>query len=511
MAKKGKILEKNIIEDKAYKVGSKFSKSLDEPIAKIEKFEKIAVNSFGQIKKSIIELHNVMKQVGNIENEKQFLALKKKEIEITSKLNASHKARANALLAIQRIETERLRTEKEAINVETSRLNLENKKEASKKRNKKMTAEERLETQRLNRAAKKAAIISSKLSTAYEKQSVILIQLRRRYKHIALTQGVNSKAAKKLQARIQQLDKALKQVDANVGQFTRNVGNYTEAMNSAREAARSLASALGVMGGMFFVAAILRDATQRIIEFDNSMQNLAGILRVDREELADLEQVIIDVASKSIRTAGDIAKLAESLVTLGKTPKEVENLLGPVTNLSIGLNAAADEAGEFLVQTLNAFGASTDEAAKYADQIATIRTSTSLDFQRMRDSFQYIAPISKLLNKDLAYTGAAIGLLSDNGLKAEQSGRLLATAQVKLAAQGKTLAEGLEVINKAYREGKRDVELLAAAGGAFDAQAVKVAVTLSQNTDAIEKNAQAIRDNEGALDDLVNSQLDSLG
>jgi TP901 family phage tail tape measure protein len=511
MAKNGRIEEKNIVNSDVYEIGRKLADSLKVANTSIEQLEKIAISSFENIKKSTIELAGLMKQVKSVKSEKEFLEVKKKEIEITTKLDKAHKTHAKTLLKIQKLETEKARTQKGLIEVESKQLALEAKKAAAKKRNTKLTAEEKLEIQRLNKAAKQAAIISSKLSTEYERQSVTLTRLRRSYKNVALKYGENSKAARKLQGRIQKLDRTLKRVDANVGQYARNVGNYTMAMNSAGRAARSLASAMGVMGGAFFVAAVIRDAGKRIIEFDNSMQNLAGILRTDREELEGLEQVIIDVASKSIRTAGEIAKLAESLVTLGKTPEEVEKLLSPVTNLSIGLQASTDEAGEFLVQMLNAFGASTEEAAKYADQIATIRTSTSLDFQRMRDSFQYIAPISKLLNKDLAYTGSVVGILSDNGIKAESAGRLLATAQVKLAKNGKTLAEGLEIINKAYREGKRDVELMAEAGGAFDAQAVKVAITLARNTEAIETNAQAIRDNSGALDDLVNSQLDSLG
>src|SRR5690606_12160678 len=116
----------------------------------------------------------------------------------------------------------------------------------------------------------------------------------------------------------------------------------------------------------------------------------------------------------------------------------------PVIDLSLGLNAPADEAGEFLVQMLNAFQKSTDSAAEFADTIATIRTSTTLDFQKMRDSFAYIAPIANLLNKDLAWTGATVGILADNGLKAESAGRLLSTALIKLATAGKTLPQALD-------------------------------------------------------------------
>ncbi len=254
----------------------------------------------------------------------------------------------------------------------------------------------------------------------------------------------------------------------------------------------------------------LKDAARRVIEFDKTIQEMAGITRSSREDMANLEATIIEVASKSIKTSNEVAKLASTLLTLGKTKSEVQKLLEPVNNLSIAMKASSDEAGEFLVQTLNAFGESASEAENYANTIAAIRTSTTLDFQKMRDSFQYIAPISKLLNKDLAETGALVGVLADNGLKAESSGRLLATAQIKLATVGKTLKQGLAEISQLYKENKSDIEILSAAGELFGQNAARVGAVLATNTAQMEEYTLKIKDSEGALDDLVNRQLESL-
>ena len=254
----------------------------------------------------------------------------------------------------------------------------------------------------------------------------------------------------------------------------------------------------------------MKDAARRVVEFDKTMQEMAGIVRESRRDMQALENTIVEVASKSIKTSNEVAKLASTLLTLGKTKSEVQDLLEPVNNLSIAMKASSEDAGEFLVQTLNAFGAGTDEAQKYADTIAAIRTSTTLDFQRMRDSFQYIAPISKLLNEDLEYTGALVGVLADNGLKAESAGRLLATAQIKLAKGGRTLNEGLAEISEAYKNGAKDIEIMALAGELFGQNAARVGAILATNTAQIEEYTAEIRKSSGALDDLVNNQLESL-
>ena len=368
----------------------------------------------------------------------------------------------------------------------------------------------RLEVQQLNKRAKESAVLSSKLSTEYEKQAVKLNQLRRKYKDVALTEGEASKKAKALRVQIIKLDASLKRVDGNVGQFQRRVGNYGKAMGSARKAVTSMMGAMGAVGGAYLFVSVMRDAFKRVRDFDKAMQNIAGIMRVSRSEIKDVEQEIIKVAGASIKTSNEVAKLAENLVTLGKTKSEIKDLLEPVNNLAIGLETSSGEAAEFLVQTLNAFGAGSDEASKYADTIATIRTSTTLDFQKMRDSFQYLTPISKILNKDLAYTGALVGILADNGVKAERAGRLLGTSQQKLAKEGLTLVDALEQINAAQAEGRKEIELLKLSSELFGKQSASLGIILANNTDVLEENAQAIRDNGGALDALVNEQLKSL-
>ena len=349
-----------------------------------------------------------------------------------------------------------------------------------------------------------------KLASAYNQLNAKLNQAEKEYKDLAASQGLSSKATIKQQKEVQKLRGQIDAINTPIKRFNNNVGNYSSALSGAGKSLRGFIGAFGLIGGVYLFAAAVKDTFNRIREFDKAMQNIAGIMRVSRSEIKDLEVEIKSVAGSSIKTSREVAELAENLVTLGKTKTEIKQLLKPVNNLAIGLETTSGEAAEFLVQTLNAFGAGAEEAEEYADVIATIRTSTSLDFQKMRDSFQYLTPISKILNKDLAYTGSVLGILADNGLKAESAGRLLGTAQQKLASKGRTLQYALDKINSAKERGIKETELLKIASDLFGKQAAKVGIILATNTGVIEKNAQAIRDNGGALDDLVNTQLESM-
>jgi TP901 family phage tail tape measure protein len=374
------------------------------------------------------------------------------------------------------------------------------------------------EIQRANTARLREADAIERNKKALQRQKDALIELSRPFNQLieqhklakkvlqdlTVTQGKNSRETKQAQKEYDRLTSRVNQAN----QATSNFAN--EGLISVGKGFVNLLGAFGIIGGFQLFANIIKDTFNRVREFDKSMQNLAGVFRTNREALKPLEATIISVAGASIKTSREVANLAETLATLGKSPEQIQKLLKPVVELGIGLNATGAEAGEFLIQMLNAFGASDDEAVKYADTIATIRTSTTLDFQKMRDSFQYIAPISRLLGKDLAYTGAVVGILADNGLKAQQAGRVLGTSLQKLAIKGLTLTQALEQINQAQREGVKETELLAMANSLLGAEGAKIGIVLARNSEIIDTNAEAIRNNGGALDDLVNQQLESL-
>jgi hypothetical protein len=356
-----------------------------------------------------------------------------------------------------------------------------------------------------------------KTSGLYNRVQQAINKVTKKYQDLAVRKQLGGKLSAReekqlvsLQAKLLKYNNALKKVDAQVGKNSRNVGNYKSALGGLAVGLRSLAGAFGLTSGVFLFAQAMRDSFGRIRDFDKSMQNLSGILGTTRGEISNVEDAIISVASVSIKTSNEVADLAQSLATLGKRGQDLINLIKPANDLSIALQATSDEAGAFLVQTLNAFGEPSSSAKEFANTITAIRTSTTLDFQKMRDSFQYITPIAKILNLDLADTGALVGVLADNGLKAESAGRLLGTALQKIAKEGGTLESALEQINKAQREGIKEYDLLALASDLFGKQAAKIGIILADNIDTVEASSKSIRENANALDGLINQQLESL-
>ena len=352
---------------------------------------------------------------------------------------------------------------------------------------------------------------TEKVFGAYKNLSTRLIRLRREYKNLAAAEKGNTKEARALLSEITKLDSKIKSIDKTVGQSQRNVGNYTSAFSKLGNAIKTGLGFIGLTSLISGFTRVIKDSFNRIREFDKELQNIAGITGNSREELKSLESTIIQVASESIKTSNEVAKLATTLFTLGKTKREVSLLLKPVNDLSIALETTSEEAADFLGQTLNAFGKGAESGQEFADIVANVRKSTSLNFERIKLALGFVAPTANALNLTLGDTAALIGVLQDNGIKAARAGRLLSSSFLRLAKRGKSLDNALDEINAAQERGVTNLELLKIAGEEFGTEAAALGISLAENRDRVDELAQSFNNlSEGSLEDLTEEQLKSL-
>jgi len=368
----------------------------------------------------------------------------------------------------------------------------------------------KIQIQEQNKANKQLAREELGLVNAHDKLTKATNKAQKEFKNLAVEFGLNSKQAERARQRFQKLDDRLRKVNETARDGRRDVGRYGTAWQKVGGILSKGLGVLGITAGIFALTRVVGNAIDRIRGFDKVMRNIAGITGIAREELASVENEIKKVARESIKTSNEVGQLAETLFTLGKTKNEVEILLKPVNDLSIALEATSDEAGELLIQTLNAFGKSSDSAQEFADIIAKIRTSTALDFTRIKDALGFLAPTAKAAGVSFEETGAILGVLVDNGIKAARAGRLTSTSFLKLAADGKTLNDALDEINKAQDEGVEKTDLLRLAGNLFGKESAALGLILADNRDRVAELTEEFKNSQGTLDQLTGEQLKSL-
>ena len=150
---------------------------------------------------------------------------------------------ANLTAQVSKLTSERSKVAKAAkdvnnINKEAIRLEAQLGKTTGKTADE--VAELKIQLQNATKATKDKARESLGLVSLYEKESKTLVNLRNKYKDVALAQGVGSKAAKKLEKDVVALDSKLKKIDSNVGQHQRSVGNYSKSWNGLNNSINQL-------------------------------------------------------------------------------------------------------------------------------------------------------------------------------------------------------------------------------------------------------------------------------
>jgi hypothetical protein len=160
-------------------------------------------------------------------------------------------------------------------------------------------AKAKLRTQEKNRVAKEEAILTSKTTTEYQKQSVELNRLRKRLKDLVLVEGENAKSTRKLAREVQQLDAKLKKADARAGQFQRSVGNYGKAVERAGSIMRGFGATLLASFSIQAVSSFVKGSIEAF--------------RVQEKAVAKVTQAVKSTGGAAGKTSEELQKMASAL------------------------------------------------------------------------------------------------------------------------------------------------------------------------------------------------------
>lgn len=297
--------------------------------------------------------------------------------------------------------------------------------------------------QQLNKTTKQEAILNSKLTTEYQKQSTKLIILRAKYKDLILTEGQFSTKTREVGNEVRLLDTKLKAVDGAAGQFQRNVGNYPNTLAKAGAALRRFGLAFGGV-------AIFRNALGTVTDFDEGLADIAKTtgLSVDAARELSLELGKIDTRS----SITELQQLATSAGRLGIEGKE--NILGFVraadqafVALGDDLGGTADEIATNLGKVSNLFGLE----GEFGVEEGILKVGSGLN-ELAANSKAAAGPISDFTNRMAGLADiVAVGDVQALGALFDESGQSMEIASSTLNKLLPAIGADIETFSKIAR------------------------------------------------------------
>lgn len=431
--KDGIITRKEVIQDEALKWGEPYGQTVDLAIAKNKEF-----------KTSILEMASVLKVLKNSFDNSTYVQ------NINDQNTANQKA-INIVRQLTTVENELEKLKKEKIATTKKQEEANNKLAKTQSTSIKLTIEEKIENEILNREKRQNAILNSELVGAYQKLNLQRTLAKRNLMDLIAAEDQNTKAIVKAQAEFDKLDAKVKKADDAVRDFTKNVGNYPQ-IDKLRTQLSDLVGAFGLVVGIQAFASILKSTWTVIKEFDQAVADLQAITGASGEDLDFLKEKAIELG-KGVKDGAKGVVEAYKLIASAK-PDLLTNVdaLNQVTEAVITLSKASGmelpEAATALTDAMNQFGADADQATKFIDTLAAGAKFGAAEIPQITDALLKFGAVARTSNVNIQESTALIELLAENGLKGAEAGTQLRNILLKLSAPDALPKKAQEAIKK---------------------------------------------------------------
>lgn len=211
----------------------------------------------------------------------------------------------------------------------------------------------------------------------------------------------------------------------------------TSLENQAKRLGKTLTRVFGVLAAGRLLLASIRN----IARFEEAMAVVRAVTKATGDEFVTLtdraQQLGISTRFSATQAADAMVLLARAGFSVDETMESVAQTLLLAQAGSLGMAEAAD----ITASALRGFGLETSETARITDVLTAAANRSNTNVSQLGQALKFVAPIAKGLGQTIEITTAALGALSDAGLKGTLAGTGLRRVLAELASPGRELAD----------------------------------------------------------------------
>lgn len=203
-------------------------------------------------------------------------------------------------------------------------------------------------------------------------------------------------------------------------------------------------------------------------QFESQMSRVEAIAEEVGVTIEELEQQAMDLGATTSFSASEAALGMEQLASAGFTTEEIFKAMPGLLDLAASSGADLATASEIAASAIRGFGLEADAATHVADVFAEAAARTNAQTEDMGEAMKYIAPVANAMGISLEETAAAIGILSDAGIKGSQAGTSLRGALSRLAKPTKDATIAMEKYGMSFYDAQGNMLSLAGIVGQLE-------------------------------------------
>jgi len=225
---------------------------------------------------------------------------------------------------------------------------------------------------------------------------------------------------------------------------------FMDSSNSAETRMQSLGGAMQSTGSVATKAVTLplvgigAAAVKTSMDFGAQMSSVQAISGATGNEFNKLREQAIELGADTAFSATEAAEGQENLASAGFKTSEILEAMPGMLDLAAAGNVDIATASDIAGSSLRGFGLEASQATHVADVLAKAAADTNAGITDTGEAMKYIAPVANALGISFEDTTAAIGLLSNAGIKGSQAGTTLRSALTNLASPTDAAAQLME-------------------------------------------------------------------
>lgn len=250
---------------------------------------------------------------------------------------------------------------------------------------------------------------------------------------------------KKAQYEHDELAKSVKHLSDNQARAIDATGKFSKKMNEAGSRIRGVGQQM-TAGFTTPVVSGLGYATNSAINFDSQIQKIGPLLSNNGKITANVKKQLHEMSDESKNWATQYGisttKINAGMEEIVKRGYSAEQTMGAMPAILDASVASGDDFNTVMTvstSTLEQFGLKVNSTSgmlkntqRVTDSLTYVANKTSAGFQDMGEAMQYVGPSANAAGMSLEQTAAAIGLMSNQGIKGSMAGTVLREALTRL-------------------------------------------------------------------------------
>lgn len=238
--------------------------------------------------------------------------------------------------------------------------------------------------------------------------------------------------------------KELGATDADIDKVTKSIERSATGASSAQKELKALGVAY--IGLAVATTAVISKSVAAAAEFEQSMANVKAISQATGAEFESLRNQALKLGATTKFTAAESADAQALLAQAGMKTNQILAAMPGVLSLAAAGQIDLATTADITASVLNGFGLAAEETGRLVDVLAKSSIDTNADVTDLGFAMKYLAPVAASMGVSIEEATAAVGELSNAGIKGEMAGTQMRAILLALASPSKEAAGYMDTL-----------------------------------------------------------------